>query len=481
MAFLSDYPHLFTLRELALQKKISIYMVGGFVRDLILKRVNLDFDFAVEKNALKLAEAFADKIKGAYVLLDDENVCGRVVKKQKGIIYTYDFAQFRAPTLKQDLAHRDFSINTLLIDINNISLDEDLTAQIKDQNKGLVDLKKKTIRMVSPKIFVEDPLRVLRAYSICAVLNFKIDPNTLKQIQKDMKLLHKVSMERVREEFFKILGSPSAALVLKEMDKIGLLSEIIPQIQVMKGCKQGGYHHLDVWKHSMEALRQYEILAENFTGTEMGAYLNKPLSGTHTYNAMIKLACLLHDIGKPDTRKKEINGFSFHGHENAGKGMARHIAKMLKLSTEERHWLEDLVAFHLRPGYLANFKVPSSRAIFRFLRDAGYKAPAITILTMADQLATRGPLTTQESMDHLAQICGDLIKEYFRKQNEKPLVKFINGHDIMKALKLKPSPEVGKILREVEEAQALGKIKTKEEAVELARKICVSQRSECEN
>ncbi|MBF0478350.1 MAG: HD domain-containing protein [Candidatus Omnitrophica bacterium] len=471
MSRLTDFPYLVSLRELSIQKGCKIYLVGGFVRDLFLNRFNNDFDFAVEKNALKLAEAFAQKIKGAYVLLDAENVCGRVVKKQKGQIYTFDFAQFRAPTLKQDISHRDFAINTLLINLNESDLEKNFKDSVEDYKKGRDDLKAKKIRMVSSKVFQEDPLRIMRAYSIRAVLNFKIDPQTLKQIQKDLKLLHSVSAERIREELFKILESPRSAIVLKEMDRMGLLREVIPQIQVMSGCRQGGYHHLDVWKHSLETLRQYEKNLNNFAGFPLEIYLKESVSGIHTKNGLIKLACLLHDIGKPDTRKKEGDRFVFHGHEHVGKGISRHVAKMLKLSTEERHWLEDLVLLHLRPGYLANFKVPSSRAVFRFMRDAGEKAPAVAVLAMADQLATGGPMTTKEATEHHAQICRRLINGYFKKLSEKPVVKLVNGNDVMKALKIKPSPLVGKILREIDEAQALGKITDKKMALELAVKI----------
>jgi hypothetical protein len=152
-----------------------------------------------------------------------------------------------------------------------------------------------------------------------------------------------------------------------------------------------------------------------------------------------------------------------------GKNIVRHIAKMLKLSTLERHTLEDMVELHLRPGYLSNFKQPSERAIYRYFRDARREAISILLLSLADQYATRGPLTTQRDLEHHEKICLGLIKQHFEKKEEKPRPKLLTGHDLIQKLKLQPSPLFGKILKEVEEQQALGKVRTRREALEFAR------------
>ena len=149
----------------------------------------------------------------------------------------------------------------------------------------------------------------------------------------------------------------------------------------------------------------------------------------------------------------------------------RHVAKLLKLSTHERHMVEDMILWHLRPGYLGDFKVPSERAVFRFFRDAKEEAASILLLSIADQRATLGPLSTKRDGKHHEKICKMLIAKFFEKKNEKPVERLITGHDLIKKLKLAPSPIFAKILREVEEAQVLGKIATKQEALELAGKI----------
>ena len=164
---------------------------------------------------------------------------------------------------------------------------------------------------------------------------------------------------------------------------------------------------------------------------------------------------------------------SFHGHEHVGKNISRHVARLLKLSTKERFILENVIRWHLRPGYLSNFKSPSERAIFRFFRDTKDEAIGVLLLSLADQRATRGPLTSAYDQKHHEAIIKRLIKYYYDKKKQKPFVRLINGNDLIRKLKLEPSPLFAKILREVEEKQALGQMKTKNEALKLAKAIAV--------
>ncbi|MFH1359505.1 MAG: HD domain-containing protein [Candidatus Omnitrophota bacterium] len=465
-------PQFKIIQNIAKKKKIKIYLVGGFLRDCLLKRECFDYDFAVSRGALDVAKTFARKIKGAFVLLDHERGCGRVAKKQGERLWTFDFADFREKTLRKDLAHRDFTINTLCVDLEELDQKSDMTDILFDYEHGLKDLKQKTIRMVSARSFQDDPLRMIRAFSHRALLDFKIEAKTLRQIKKDKSSIKEVSFERIRDEFFKILSSPRAAQTLKEMDRVGLLEQFIPQIYVMYRVKQGGYHHLDVWAHSLEAVRQLEkLIPEIKNNQDIMGYIQEPLVTGRSRLSLMKLAVLLHDIGKPDARKRRGQRTYFYGHERIGRNIARPIAQRLKLSTKECYALEDMILWHLRPGYLSNFKQPSQRAIFRFLRDAKDEAVSILLLSWADQRATRGPLTSSYDQKHHEKIVKQLIQLYFDKKKEKPLIRLINGHDLIRKLKLKPSPLFAKILSEVEERQAMGKIKTKREALDCARKI----------
>ncbi len=473
MRLFNQYPHLQLIQEQAKRNKTACFLVGGFLRDYYLGRLSHDLDFALNKGSIAFARQFARRIKGAFVLLDEEHGSARVIKNEAGAVYSFDFTDFRGAGIKQDLGLRDFTVNTLCLDLVAFSDGDSIEAKTIDTYKALVDLKAKKIRLVSAKAFIDDPLRLLRAYSLAAVWGFKFDAKALGQIKKDKDLITKPAMERVREEIFKILASPRAHEIFTAMDKIELLPKVIPQVSIMYGVAQGGYHHLDVWKHSLEVLNQLEIIAADARrDLTVAAYFDEAIGGGHTRLSLLKLAALLHDVGKPDTKKKEGDRFTFHGHENVGKGITRLVAKHLRLSVKERYFLEDVVQMHLRPGYLSNFKQPSSKAIFRFMRDAGSEGAALAFLGLADQAATCGPKTTKAKTQHHTKICRMLIDKFFEvKAAPAAKPRILTGNDLIKKLKLKPSPLFAKVLDAVEEAQALGQISTTDEALSLARKI----------
>ncbi|HLF17619.1 MAG TPA: HD domain-containing protein [Candidatus Omnitrophota bacterium] len=469
---MEQYSNIKIIRDLARKKRLKVFLVGGFLRDLLLGRPKIDFDFAVSKSALKLAKSFSTKIKGAYVLLDKERGCARVCKKTKEGMATYDFADFRAKTFLGDLNKRDFTINTLYLDLNDLTVDPSLEAIIGDKKSAKKDLDSKKIKMVSAAAFREDPLRILRAYSLVAQLGFKIEKKTLMRMKKDRELLRGVSYERIRDELFKVLSSQEAGKLLKQMSRDGVLEVIIPQIRVMYNCEQGTYHHLDVWPHSLETVTQLDSVFRQFQDApEINEYLDEPLAGERTRRSVMRLAALLHDIGKPQTKVREKGRTSFHGHEHVGKGIVRPIAKMLKLSTRERHILEDIVRWHLRPGYLSNFKQPSEKAVYRYLRDTKEEAISILLVSLADQRSTCGPATTEYDQKHHEAICLDLIQQYLKKKKEKPFIRLLNGDDLIRELKLKPSPLFKRILSEVEERQTLGECASKQQALKLAREL----------
>jgi poly(A) polymerase len=464
---LTFYPQLSLIRDVFKKSRRRVFLVGGALRDYYLNRQGTDLDFAVDQGGIALSRQLARRIKGAFVLLDREHGSGRVVKKMDGAVWTFDLTDWRGKSIQKDLNLRDFTINALAMDILDEGPDAGTMLEVKGARR---DLTAGVVRMISPKVFKDDPLRLLRAFTLQATLGFKMDAATRVQIKKDAHLISRVAAERIREEIFKILASPRAYETLSGMDKIGLLPQVIPQITVMYGVHQGGYHHLDVWKHSLEVLCNIEkISGEMSTNERVRDYLQEIIGGAHTRVSLLKMAAVLHDIGKPETRRKEKGRMTFHGHEHAGERITRQVAKHLKLSVKERFFLEDAVRMHLRPGYLSNFKRPSEKAVFRYLRDTKDEAVSLAILALADQAATRGALTTKAKHKHHAKICHMLIKRYFELKDQKPRQRLLTGHDLIKVLKLKPSELFGKILARVDEAAALGKIKTKQEALALAK------------
>lgn len=462
-----------TIERIVKKYNVKAFLVGGAIRDYLMDRPCVDFDFAVEKQAIKIAKVFAKKIKGAFVLLDEEHHCARVARKEKDKIFTFDFADFRAKDLKGDLSCRDFTINAICVDLKILLSSKGIDQSLIDPFGGQKDLRHKKIKMTSAKAFVHDPLRLIRGFSLEALLGFVMDSPTLKQVKKDRDLLNHSARERVRDEFFKILSSKNAFKVLKKMDRVHILENAIPQVTSMFHLRQaGGYHHLSLWPHSLETVRQIEKISEEFgCDQKIRSYLDESLAFGRSRLAVLKLGALFHDIGKPQTYRRDKGKISFHGHEHAGRYMIRDIAKFLKLSTRERLALEMWTLHHLRPGYLSNFKNPTPKAIFRYFRDTKEEAVGILLLSLADQRSTRGPLTTQKDLEHHEKIIRDLIQIYYCKTEQKKPLRLITGDDLIRSMKLKPGPLFKKILLSVEEAHALGKIKTKKQALELARKF----------
>lgn len=460
--------------DLAKSKNKKLYIVGGFLRDFILKRkkVNPDIDFALKKGAINFARALADRLHAGFVILDQAHAAARVVKKIDNRFYTLDFTDFRGKALEDDLKHRDFTINTLGLELEH-AFDKDITPALIDLYGARNDLENKVIKLAHAKSFDEDPLRILRAFSFAAILGFAIDKQALKSAKQKRKKITQVSFERIRDELFKVLETNLSAGYFIELDKLGILELIMPEIKPMRGIGQGPYHHLDVWQHTLETLKQFEILEKEIEkNIDIQDYLNEVISYGRRRYSLLKLGALLHDVGKPKALRREGKKIIFHGHERLGLDVAEGIVKRLKLSNDEWSAMRKIILWHLRPGYMADSgKALTPRAIFRYFRDASREAVSILLLSVADQRATLGAYTTRSSRLNHEKVCFSLIKKHFSKAKEKKPARIVNGNDVMRKFKLAPSPLVGKILTEIEELQAIGKIKTKDDAFKAAARL----------
>ncbi len=462
-------PYLATLKNLAKDLDLEIYLVGGVLRDIFLLGGfrKPDFDFALNKNSLRFAKAFSSLVKGRVVILDKILRNIRVVVRRSNRILNYDFSRFRGKDVLKDLERRDFTINSLALKIETLP-----QIEVVDYLNAQRDFKKKLLRCNSSASFVDDPLRILRAFSISGLYGLKIEKNTQRLIKENKKLLRTVAGERISEEFFKILSIPFSLPVLKSMDTLGVLEEIFPEVKPMKGLHQGPYHHLDVWGHSLETLRCFEFLIERRLKKDENilSYLNQEVAQKRTRLQLIKFSCLFHDIGKPPAKIRKKKKTLFYGHEKIGQELIEGICRRMRLSLREEEFIKRLIYFHLRPGYLADVRKPTSRAIYRYFRDTQDEAIAVLILSLSDWRATRGPKTSSQKRRAHEKVIFSLIEEYFRRTQTKLLRRLVNGYDVMKKLKISPSPLVGEVLKKIEEKQALGQIKTKKEALSWASK-----------
>lgn len=476
--------------KIAQENKVKLYLVGGFLRDIFLGREkeNPDIDFCLKRNAINFGRKVARGLSAGFVVLDKTHGCSRAVKRIKDKTYTLDFTDFRGRDLQDDLLHRDFTINAFALALKDIFQNKKIEQAVFDPYAGIRDLKLKAIRMINRKGFDEDPLRILRAFSLAAIFGFNIDGSTLKAIKSKKAKLSKISYERIRDELFKILDRPDTFNYLERLDELKILKIIIPEGEAMRGVQQGPYHHLDVLQHSLESVKQIDILIKKFSrpsskisggipqnagknNKEMRDYLDEVISGERKRRALIKLGAFLHDIGKPAALRHEEGKTIFHGHERIGLEITENIVKRLRLSNDELDALRKMVFWHLRPGYMSDNDDLSARAIFRYFRDTGKEAVSTLLISLADQRSTRGPLTSEEGRLRHEKLVFRLLKEYFRRKKEKKLPRLVTGNDLMKKLKLEPSVLIGRILSEIEELQAIGKIKTKKEALKVAADI----------
>ncbi len=466
-----------TIVSLAKEKRKDLYLVGGFLRDLVLgrRKPSLDLDFSLKKGAIDFGRLVAKELKAGFVVLDKEHGCSRVVYKDRreNQIFTFDFVDFRGKDLKQDLFKRDFTINTLVARLSAGKAGKPVRVdEVLDDFKAGRDIRTKVIRVVSDSSLDDDPLRILRAFSLSSIFGFKISPETLKLIRKKKKLLKGVAGERLRDEFFKILDGERASDYIGLLDKLGVLEFVIPQVSVMHNVAQGGYHHLDVWGHSLETVRQLErLMSEEKDNHELSSFLDGVLASDRKRKQLIKLAALLHDIGKPKAFEVKAGKTMFHGHERIGRIISESVSEKLKLSTREKFILDTVIFWHLRPGYLADNAVLTKRAVYRFFRDTGQEAPSVLLVSIADQRATRGPLANAASRLKHEKVSFSLLEDFFEKRKEKPFKRLIGGNDLIKKLRLKPGPIFSKILDAVAEAQGTGKVKTKAQALAFARKL----------
>jgi tRNA nucleotidyltransferase/poly(A) polymerase len=455
------------LRKLAASRP-DLHVAGGAVRDLYLNRPVKDVDIAVgTSDALKTGKVFADAVHGALVPLGD----GKLIRVVVGDT-TVDFTPLRARTLDADLRARDFTINAMAMPLSG-----DGAGEVLDPTDGRRDLKARRLRACSDRSFRDDPIRLWRAHRLAVGLGFTIEPTTARWLKRDAKLVAKSGGERVRDELFKLLAAPGAARALGAALQSGVLLGSLPELAPMQAVKLKGLKPIDVLAHTLEAIghvdRLMATLAKDYPDdhTEMAAHFSvEPVPG-RPRRALLGLALLLHDIAKPETASRNDKGdVHFFQHESIGaKRAAALLHKRLKCAADEVAIVARLVIMHLRPGYLAAQPRTSDKAAYRLLRDAGEDLFELCLHAQADRLATH----------HGRAVTGPRQRAVIRQvlslrramRTRQPAIRLLTGHDLMKAFKLKPGPAIGELLRAVDEGVALGRIRTRSEALLAARKV----------
>jgi poly(A) polymerase len=468
------------------EQKVKSYLVGGFVRDVLLGRETADIDIAVAADGVEMAQQIASALGGRFVLLDKENRVGRVVVVDKevpsGGRWELDFSTF-GDSIEPDLAQRDFTIDAMAIDLRELVKDY-ADVHLIDPFKGWADLQHGVIRSVSARAFPSDAARLLRAVRLAAELNFAIERQTEVLIQRYSHLIANVAGERVREELLRLLSVPQSEGFLPYLDDLGLLTAIIPELAGTKGVEQPKEHFWDVFEHSIKTVIAVDFLLHQgsweYAGDEVLAiapwsevlaqHFAQEVSRGSTHRLLLKLAALLHDVAKPQTKAIGEDGrMHFLGHAKLGAAITASILERLRFSSKEVKMAEVMVREHLRPGQMGQEELPTHRAIYRYFRDTEEAGIDILFLSLADHLATRGPQLNLASWQEHTQMVEYVLAQHFEQERLVVPPKLLNGHDIINIFGLSPGPKIGKLLEAVREAQASGEIATREEALTFIR------------
>jgi putative nucleotidyltransferase with HDIG domain len=440
----------------------GLVLVGGAVRDALLGRPAPDVDLALPRGAQALAERVAARLDATAITLDAERGAARVA----GSGVQLDLNDFRVPTLTGDLAARDFTVNALAVVVETL-----LTrgrAPIVDPTGGLGDLRARRLCQAGPGVLAEDPLRALRAVRLEATLGLRATAATVRAVRAAAPGLAGVAAERVRDEVVQLLRLPATGRALRRADALGLLAVILPEIGPMRTAAQPLPHRFDVLEHSLRAVEGCDRLLGRLDtlapfGEELGAHLAEGLGGALDRALVLKLAALLHDVAKPETRRVVEGRVRFFGHDLIGADRARDIAGRLRLPERATAVLERLVRHHLRPMHLAQAGEVTRRARYRFYRDLGSDTRDLLLLTLADAAAVTG--TTPLAVWRRAGLVRDLLGGWPEAERTAAAPALLRGQDIMARFELSPGPAVGDLLARAREAQDLGLVRTREEAL----------------
>lgn len=449
--------------------KGPIHVVGGAVRDRLLGRPLLDIDFILPIDPTPLAKKVAARLGGSSFPLDEERGIVRV-KLPSGI--HFDFAKWQGKTLEEDLDRRDFAVNAMAVPLGAWMTPRWKNAII-DRHNGLRDLKQKKILPLGSGVFKEDPLRLLRAFRIAAQLDLMIPPATLAAIEKNAALIRRPAPERRRDEMLQMLSTPRAHANLVLMDRAGLLDKVFPDAARLRKTAPKHYGKGGVLKHTLDSVKCFEqILLDKtwFPGLngKIAAYLDETMAG-HPLRAHCKWGLLLHDIGKPDTMQV-INGrLRFFEHEHVGADKVKKLAPFYRWSNDETTRYENFVRHHMRPGNLAAQDELTDKAIHRFYRDLGNDAIAMLLVSLADHLTYLSPAQRRKRNSPHEKVTMKMVRRFYTHREKVTPPKIVDGHEIMKAFNLKPSPLIGTLMSELTEAQTEQDISTKTQALEFLK------------
>jgi poly(A) polymerase len=454
------------LRALEAILTADAWVVGGAVRDELLGRAFCDVDVAVDEPPERPARALAAGLRGFAFELSEGFGGWRVVDHARS--WQVDLVPLVGGSLATDLAARDLTINAMARPLGR--------TEIVDPHRGRDDLCREILRGVSTGAFTADPLRVMRLARLHSELGFRIDAATAAQAVLAAPGLGAVAPERVLSELLRLLRQPRAVSGLEAMDALGATAAVLPELVALEGVEQSQYHHLDVGRHTRAVLAETVALTAEpgarfeALGPQIEALLAEPLANELTRGEGLRLGALLHDSAKPQTRAVTDTGrITFLDHDRQGAALVETILRRLRASERLVGFVSALVRHHLRAGFLVHEMPLDRRAIYRYLRATEPVEVEVTLLSVADRLATQGRGAEAAIRRHL-EVADLLLTEGLRWRAARPRPP-LRGDDLAQALGITPGPELGRLLAELEQAAFAGELADRDAALALARTL----------
>lgn len=481
------------LVDALLARRSPVYVVGGAVRDALLGRPRplMDLDLALEGPVIPLAREVADALGWAFYPLDEARDVARLIDTTRpGVRHICDLVALRG-TIQEDLLSRDFTVNALAV-----ALHRDGPPQLVDVCQGRVDLESRVLRPVTSHSLTDDPVRMVRAVRFTAELGFALAAEARIQIQEHASQVTQASPERIRDELWRALATSDPDDAVEDLRTLGLLAYVLPEVAETVDVPQSPPHHEDVYRHILlavgyaAALRDWLLDRRNRLAPDIQALL-APWRADLVHHARKRVAndrrrgewlvwfALFHDVGKPATYEEvERDGerrIRFLGHADVGALLTEQRLEALRFSRAEVTLAAHVVRHHMRPLLLERdfaHQPISRRAAFRFFRATDSRATGrftgvdVLLLALADAQATG-----KERPPHWPRFLtrmGELFAYAFEEQLPA-LRPVVDGRTLMQALGLEEGPLVGKLIRAILEAQAVGQVHTPEEALAFAR------------
>jgi len=468
----------------ALEPGQEVFLVGGAVRDLLLRRDLHDLDFTMGENPIALTRKIARILDAGFFVLDDARHTTRVVyRRPDGSEFPLDFVQFTGVDLEDDLRHRDFTLNAMAV---NIQKPEALI----DPLDGRMDLDARLLRACSDQALLDDPVRALRAVRMAIQFDLTLAPGTEVLIRDAAAQLPRTTIERQRDELFRILEGRDPARGLRECQTFGLLEALIPPLAEQAAIPASPPHYYPLLEHTfrvvqtcqviMNALDQNEEMKKNLSWSQTDAmnalrpfrtqlrdYFAGEVTPGRPLRSLFLLGALLHDVAKPDTLSEGDDGrLHYYGHDRAGAEMTWEIARGLQLSNAEANWLSTLVRYHMRLLPMARAEHgPDRRMLYRFFQNVGEVGVAIAILYLADFTATYGPQLTRDKWARSVGTTASVLTAWWEGYDEVVAPKLLlDGNDIQREFGLAPGAVIGNLIASLREAQASGEVKDEQGA-----------------